>query len=142
MKKHSKKLILALLICCIAFICSISISTADQKVYAATKVKLNKKSVTLTEGKSITLKLKGTTKKAKWTSNKKKVATVNQKGKVTAKKAGKAKITAKAGKKKYTCTVTVVKSKTPEQPKPGQPKHEHNFKYEKYVPATCTENEY
>ena len=79
---------------------------------ASAKVKLNKKTVTLTVGKSVKLKLKGTKKKVKWSSSKKSVATVNPKGKVTAKKKGTATITAKVGKKKYKCKVTVkMKSK-------------------------------
>lgn len=46
-------------------------------------------------------------KKIKWTSSKKSVATVNNKGVVVAKKKGVATITAKIGKKKYKCKVTV-----------------------------------
>ena len=42
------------------------------------------------------------------TSNKK-VATVNKKGVIQAKKPGKAKITVKSGKKKFTVTLTVKK---------------------------------
>lgn len=74
---------------------------------AAGKVKLNKTNLTITVGKTQTLKLKNNKKKVTWSSNKKKVATVNQKGKVTAKKKGTATITAKVGKKKYKCKVTV-----------------------------------
>lgn len=76
---------------------------------AAAKVKLNRKKVTITVGKSVTLKVKNTKKKAKWSTSNKKVATVNKKGKVTGKKAGKATITAKVGKQKYKCKVTVKK---------------------------------
>ena len=47
------------------------------------------------------------TKKVKWSSNKKTIATVTRKGKVTAKKQGTAVITAKIGKKKYKCKVKV-----------------------------------
>ncbi len=47
--------------------------------------------------------------KLKYTSSDKKVATVSKKGVITAKKAGKAKITVQSGKKKVTCTVTVKK---------------------------------
>lgn len=83
---------------------------------AAKKISISKKSVTLKKGKSITLKIKGTKKKVVWSSNKKKIATVSKKGKVTAKKVGKAKITAKVGKKKYHCTVTVVRATTTNQP--------------------------
>lgn len=70
-------------------------------------VKLNKKSVTLIKGQSTTLKITGTKKKAKWSTNKKSVVTVSQNGKIVAKKKGTATITAKIGKKKYTCKVSV-----------------------------------
>ena len=53
------------------------------------------------------MKVKGTKKKVKWSSNKKTIATVTRKGKVTAKKQGTAVITAKIGKKKYKCKVKV-----------------------------------
>lgn len=76
-------------------------------VEAAAKIKLNKKKATIYVGKSVQLKIKGTKSKVKWTSNKKSVAKVDSKGKVTGKKAGKAIITAKVGKKKYKCTVIV-----------------------------------
>lgn len=73
-------------------------------------VKLNKKTLTLTEGETATLKLTGTkkTKKITWKSNKKAVATVNQKGKVRAKSAGTAVISAKYGSQTKKCTVTVL----------------------------------
>jgi hypothetical protein len=58
------------------------------------------------------LKLKNNTKKIKWSTSNKKVATVTSKGKVKAKKAGKATITAKVGSKKYTCKVTVKDTRT------------------------------
>ena len=85
---------------------------------SAASVKLNKKKATLYVSgaktkKTTTLKVTGTKKKVTFTSNKKSVATVNSKGKVTAKKAGKATITAKVGKKSYKCTVTVKKKYTP-----------------------------
>lgn len=99
--KSKKKLLISLMLLfsfCFALIPSTKVEAA---------VKLNKKKVTLYVGKSTTLKVKGTKKKAKWTSSNKKVATVSSKGKVKAKKKGTAKITAKVGKKKYTCKVTV-----------------------------------
>ncbi len=82
---------------------------------AKKKVKLNKKSVTITQGKSVTLKVKNKKKKAKvtWKSKNKKIAKVNKKGKVTGKKVGKTTIiaTVKQGKKKtkLACKVTVKK---------------------------------
>lgn len=71
------------------------------------KVKLNKTRMSVTIGSTVELKVKNTTKKVTWSSNKKTVASVNSYGEVTGKKAGTAKITAKVGKKKLTCNVTV-----------------------------------
>ena len=87
--------------------CVTMIGTAN--VSAATKVKLNKTKVTIQVGKSAKLKVKGTKVKVKWLTSNKKVAVV-KKGKVTGKKAGKAVITAKVGKKAYKCKVTVKKA--------------------------------
>ncbi len=83
-----------------------------QSVQAAKKVKLEKKTVTVTVEKTVKLKLKNNKKKVKWTviSGKKNV-TLSKKGKasvtIKGKKAGKAKVQAKIGKKKYVCKVTV-----------------------------------
>ena len=73
----------------------------------AAKVKLSKKSITLEVGQKKTIKVKGTTKKVTWSSSDKKIATVNSKGKITAKSEGTCNITAKVGSKKLTCKVTV-----------------------------------
>lgn len=79
------------------------------------KVTLNKKKATLNAGKKLQLKatLPGKTASCKmtWSSSNKKVAKVDTKGKVTALKAGTAKITVTTfNGKKATCTVTVKKS--------------------------------
>lgn len=79
-------------------------------VEAATKVKISKTKVTLKKGQKTTLKISGTTKKVTWSSSNKKVATVSTKGKITAKTAGTAVITATVSGKKYTCKVTVKKT--------------------------------
>ncbi|MCI8485279.1 MAG: Ig domain-containing protein [Lachnospiraceae bacterium] len=73
----------------------------------AAKVKINAKKATLIKGQTKTLKVTGTKKKVKWSTDKKSVAAVTQKGKVTAKKKGKATITAKVDGKKYKCVITV-----------------------------------
>ncbi len=95
---------------CLALVAS-CLLTPDAVMAKKKKPKLNKTKVTLFKGKTVKLKVKNTKKKVKWSSNKKKIATVNRKGKVTAKKAGVAKITAKVGKKKLTCKVTVKEKK-------------------------------
>lgn len=82
-------------------------ATGTLESHATSKVKISKSKATITKGKTLQLKVKGTKKKVKWSSSKKAVATVNKKGKVTAKKAGKVTITAKIGKKKYRCKITV-----------------------------------
>lgn len=74
---------------------------------AAKAPKLSKKTASIVVGKSVQLSVKNTKKKVKWSTSNKNVATVSKKGMVTAKKTGTAKITAKVGKKKYTCKVTV-----------------------------------
>lgn len=64
---------------------------------------------TMYVGDRITLKLTGTTKKVSWSSSNASVAAVDKNGKVTAKAAGKATITAKYGSSKKTCAITVKK---------------------------------
>ena len=96
---------------------SASGATASVEVIVKTpKVKLSTKKGTLQVKKStgalkVVEKL-DTDKVVKWTSSNKKVVTVNQKGKLTAKKVGKATITVtmKSGAK-ATCKVTVQKKK-------------------------------
>ena len=83
----------------------------NQKV-AVSSVSLNKTSVTLTEGESEVLNATvkpddATDKTVTWTTSDASIATVDGNGKVTAVKAGTATITAKAGDKSATCTVTV-----------------------------------
>ena len=80
---------------------------SGQSLDAKTKIKLNKTKISLEVGQTKQLKLTGTKKKVTWKSSAAKIAAVNKKGKVTAKKAGKATITAKYNKKNYTCKVTV-----------------------------------
>ena len=75
------------------------------------KVSINKKKLSLLQGKTARLYLKNSKKKTTWRSSNKKVATVSSKGKVKAVKAGAAKITAKNGKKSYACMVKVTAAK-------------------------------
>ena len=68
---------------------------------------LNRTKVTLIKGESVQLKVNGTTRAVQWSSSGKSVAVVTSKGRVTAKKKGTVKVTAKAGNKKYVCKVLV-----------------------------------
>lgn len=74
----------------------------------AATVKLTSTKVTMKVGQTKTLKVTGTTKKVTWKTSDKSVATVSKAGKITAKKVGKATITATVNSKNYTCKVTVV----------------------------------
>lgn len=107
---------------CLAFL---GVTFAALTVQAAGKIKLNKTSLNLTVGKTMNLKVKGTKSKAKWSSSNKKVATVNNNGKVTAKKAGNCKIMAKVENKKYICKVKVV-NETSNNPSPAPEENKVN----------------
>lgn len=84
-------------------------------VASAATVKLSQTKVALKVGQTKQLKLTGTKKAITWSSSKKSVATVSKSGKVTAKAAGTATITAKSSGKKYTCKVTVTDKKADNQ---------------------------
>ena len=85
----------------------------QKKTVATSKITGLQKKVILKKGSKLTLKPSRTpitsTQKFTYKTSNKKIATVNSKGVITAKKAGKAKITVKSGKKKFTVTVTVTK---------------------------------
>lgn len=99
----------------IAFVllCILAVSGLCEEVQAASKIRLNYSSISLYEKKTKTLKAKVSpkSKKVKWSSSNKKVATVSSKGKVTGKKKGTAYITATISgtKIKARCKVTVKK---------------------------------
>lgn len=97
MKKTLKKSILLLSVLMLIFCFACPVSAAS----------INKRKVTLCTGQSVQLKVNGTKRKPKWYSNNKKVAIVNQSGKVTAKGNGSAIITAKIGKASYKCSFRV-----------------------------------
>lgn len=80
-------------------------SSLSGNIYAAS-AKLSKKEIKMAISQSEKIKIKGTKKKAVWSSSNFKVASV-KKGIITAKKRGKATITAKIGNKKLYCKVTV-----------------------------------
>ena len=111
MKKSNK--LISIILCSALMIGLVPLNSV-----AASKPTVTKK-MTINVGQSKTIKVKGKYIKSKsFKSNKKSVATVTKKGKVTGKKVGTAKITVtvkykktkkskKIDTKKYTCTVTV-----------------------------------
>ena len=70
------------------------------------KVTLSKKSLTLFEDSVKSLSV-STSKKVKWSSANRSIASVSSKGKVYAKEEGSTTIIATVGRKKYSCKVTV-----------------------------------
>lgn len=89
----------AMLMFCLAFF--------SEPAKAAT-VKLNTTEKTMVIGNTYKLKVRNTQKRVTWISSNPKVAAVSKTGLITAKKAGKVTITAKVGKKKLTCNLTVI----------------------------------
>ena len=65
-----------------------AIPMADNIATAQAAVKISKKSYRMVKGTTLQLKLIGTKKKAKWTTSKRSVANITQRGKVTAKNKG------------------------------------------------------
>ncbi len=111
MKKWRKALLMLLLVCLTAGQCITA--QAAKKSSPKYKVTMNKSVYTMKKGKSVQLKASknkaAKKKKVVWSSSNKKVATVSSKGKVKAKKNGKATITAKlkGTKIKTTCKIVV-----------------------------------
>lgn len=105
--KNLKKSILCMLM---AVVMVMTVTAASiipvQDVYAAS-VKLNKTSLSLYTKQSFQLKVFNTSAKTKWSSSKPNVASVTNEGYVSARSAGKTKITAVVGRKKLYCNVTV-----------------------------------
>lgn len=86
----------------------IFILTSSVTVIAASKVSLNKTTAKMVVGKNIQLRVyKAGKKKIQWKSSNSKIASVNSKGVVKAKKEGKATITANVGGTNLKCTIKV-----------------------------------
>ena len=100
MKKVRNIMLLSLFLCRLVIL-------AIPMTSRAAKAKLSKTKLNMVVGTQKRLKVKKTTKSIKWTTSKKKVASVSKTGLVTAKKEGVAVISAKFDKKKLSCKVTV-----------------------------------
>lgn len=100
---------------------SLAASLSQTEVTSAAAKKINRKRAVIYVGKTCRLKISGRPGTITWKSSNKKVAAVNKKGLVRAKKAGTAKITGKSAKKKWTCRITVKKyRKKPSYPTPTE----------------------
>ncbi|MCH5202945.1 MAG: Ig-like domain-containing protein [Oscillospiraceae bacterium] len=101
----------------VSFTATKSLTVKVNYTTLVTSIKLNKKSKTMKKGESFNLKAavnpkKADNKKLTWQSSNKRIATVTQKGRVTAKKAGKCtiKAIAKDGSGTFVkCKITVKK---------------------------------
>ena len=85
----------------------IAITSNTAKNAKTNKSGLSQTSLSLVAGESTTIKVSGIDGAVTWSTSDKKVATVSQKGKVTARSKGKAVIIAKVAGKKLKCKVTV-----------------------------------
>ena len=84
---------------------------APEPTPAPKPMKINKTSIILVKGQTSKLKASNAAGKVSWSSSKKSIASVSGNGKVTAKKKGKAVITARAGADTKQCKVTVEEPK-------------------------------
>lgn len=107
MKKLKKILYIFMLVFAINMVLPANTMIFTGNVQANAAITINKKTATLIKGQSVALKIKGTKKKAKWTSSNSKIAKVASNGKVTAKAKGTATITATVSGKKYECKIIV-----------------------------------
>lgn len=80
--------------------------------------KLNKTAVTLKVSQTYQLKLSGTNQKITWKSSNSKIVTVNKTGKLFAKSAGNATITAQVNGIRFVCKVKIQKKAAPAKPAP------------------------
>ena len=80
--------------------------------------KLNKTSITLKVGQTYQLKLSGTNQKITWKSSNSKIVAVNKAGRLQAKSAGNATVTAQVNGIRFVCKVKIQKKAAPAKPTP------------------------
>ena len=102
MRTEMKKTILKMIVTA----CILLAGTGGICAEAAARISLNYQSFLMKKGQNFTLKLQNA-QKVVWKSSDSRIASVSSTGKVQAKKAGTATITASYKKKNYTCSVTV-----------------------------------
>lgn len=80
--------------------------------------KLNKTAVTLKVSQTYQLKLSGTNQKITWKSSNSKIVTVNKAGRLSARSAGNATVTAQVNGIRFVCKVKIQKKAAPAKPAP------------------------
>ena len=88
MKKIKHLLLVLMLTLSLATPATVPVIGTATPVSATARTSISNKSITLYKGKSKQLKIKGTSKKVKWSSKNRRIATVSSKGKVIAKTPG------------------------------------------------------
>lgn len=100
-------------ITCLILVIFVLAGVSEHEVSAASRIGLRDKKISLWQGKTKQLSLVSISKKQagkiRWKSSDKKLVSVSKTGKIKAKNAGKATVTAIYRKKKYTCSIRVVK---------------------------------
>lgn len=99
-----KRFVSILLVLCML----VTVASTGKVAAAKTEQRLNRSSITMYVGHTYQLKVNSATKNAVWSTTKKKVATVSNKGKVTALTPGNTTVTAKVGGNTYKCKVKVI----------------------------------
>lgn len=107
MKRIIKKILVVIYAITFAFSLASTYDIASTSVVEAASPKLSKTKLSLGVGKSVTLKVKNTRKKVKWSSSNRLVAKVDDKGTVTGKTSGTVYIYAKVSGSTLLCKVTV-----------------------------------
>lgn len=105
--KRFRKVIALSIVLTVGCVLTVPPATGTLESYATSKVRISKKNAIVTVGKTLRLKVKGTKKKVRWTSSKRRVATVTSSGLVYANRVGTATITARTKNGSARCKVTV-----------------------------------
>lgn len=99
--------------------CTVTAKVKGGKVYKCVinveSPYLSVKKLTMSAGDTYNLQLNDTVRKVKWSTSKRKIATVSENGVIKAKKQGTVDIIATVGKSSYVCKLTVKAKRTDEQ---------------------------
>lgn len=107
MKKQGRACLVRGMAAAMTIVLIVGMLLVKEMTAEASGIRLTKTSFSMKVGQSRQLKVKGTKQKVKWSVSNGKIVKVTKKGKVTAKKAGTAKVYAKVKGKKLTCRVKV-----------------------------------